>query len=63
VGTPFLLVSLAFVNMPGLLTPLARRAKTIARVAGAVLVVLGVLLVTDLYTGAAGWLARFAPSI
>jgi cytochrome c-type biogenesis protein len=61
VGVPFLLVSLLLVNFPGGLEPLARRAGTIARVAGIAMIALGVLLVSSLYTDAAGFLARFAP--
>jgi cytochrome c-type biogenesis protein len=62
VGIPFLLVSLVLINFPGALRPLVRRAGLIARIAGVTLVALGVLLMTNLYTDVASFLARFAPS-
>jgi cytochrome c-type biogenesis protein len=62
VGIPFLLVSLLLINFPGALRPLVRRAGLIARVAGVAMLVLGFLLVTNLYRDLASFLARFAPS-
>jgi cytochrome c-type biogenesis protein len=61
VGVPFLAISLVVVNFPGMMKPLVNRAGAIARVAGVALVALGLLLVTNLYTGLSSFLARFAP--
>jgi cytochrome c-type biogenesis protein len=61
VGLPFLAVSLLLINFPGMLKPLARRAGTIARVAGFAMVVLGVLLASGLYARLTGFLVQLAP--
>jgi cytochrome c-type biogenesis protein len=56
-GLPFVLASLIVASFPGITRPLARGSALISRVAGALLVVLGVLLVAGLYTQLAGYLA------
>ncbi len=63
IGVPFLLVSLGLVAAPGAGRRLARIGARVERVAGAVLVVLGVLLATGLYRHLASYLARFTPTI
>ncbi len=61
VGVPFLLVSLALINFPGVLKPMVKRSGLIAKIAGVAMVALGVLLASTLYTNLASFLARFAP--
>src|SRR5439155_2246795 len=61
VGIPFLAISLLFVNFPGMLKPITRRAGVVARVAGVAMVALGLLLATNLYVHLSSFLARFAP--
>ena len=57
-GLPFLLCSLALANFPGMVRPLARFSVRLNRVAGALMVVLGLLLVTGLYQSISGYLAQ-----
>jgi cytochrome c-type biogenesis protein len=56
-GLPFALASLTVASFPGVLRPLARFSHGVSRVAGALLILLGVLLVLGLYTTLTGYLA------
>lgn len=63
IGVPFLLASLGVASSPRLAQRLRRLAPRVERLAGGVLVVLGVLLVSGAYGGLTSYLARFAPAI
>ena len=63
VGIPFLALSLVFVNFPGALAPIARRARLISRLAGVAMIAVGLLMVLGIYTELTGFLSRFAPAI
>jgi len=63
IGVPFLLASLGLASWPGLARALRRVGPTIERVAGVLLVVLGVLLATDTYRHLTSYLARFTPAL
>jgi cytochrome c-type biogenesis protein len=56
-GLPFLLTTLLIAGFPAITRPLQRGAAVVSRVAGALLIGLGVLLVLGLYTQLAGYLA------
>jgi cytochrome c-type biogenesis protein len=56
-GLPFVLTSLLIAGFPALVRPLRRGSVVVSRVAGVLLVGLGVLLVLGLYTRLAGYLA------
>jgi cytochrome c-type biogenesis protein len=55
-GIPFLLVSVAFQRMMGLLGFFKRNARLVTRIGGAMLIVLGILEVTGAWTAALDWL-------
>jgi cytochrome c-type biogenesis protein len=55
-GIPFLLVSLAFQQMVGMLGFFRRNARLVSRVGGGMLIVLGVLEVTGAWSSALDWL-------
>ena len=55
-GIPFLLVSLAFQRMMGMLGFFRRNARLVSRIGGGMLVALGVLKVTGAWTAALDWL-------
>jgi cytochrome c-type biogenesis protein len=55
-GIPFLLVSLAFQRMMGMLGFFRRNARLVSRIGGGMLVALGVLEVTGAWTAALDWL-------
>jgi cytochrome c-type biogenesis protein len=57
-GLPFVLCSLALASFPGMVRPLARFSVRLNRVAGALMVVLGVLLLSGLYQSISGYLAQ-----
>jgi len=57
-GLPFIVFSLLVASLPGLLRPLARFSAGISRAAGALLVVLGLLLLSGLYQSLTGYLAQ-----
>ena len=57
-GLPFVLCSMALASFPGMVRPLARFSVRLNRVAGALMVVLGLLLVTGLYQSISGYLAQ-----
>ena len=63
IGVPFLLASLGLASWPGLAAWLRRVAPRIQRAAGALLVVLGVLLATGGYRQLTSYLARFTPAV
>jgi cytochrome c-type biogenesis protein len=63
IGVPFLVASLGLASSPRLAGWLRRIGPRVERVAGGLLVVLGVLLATGLYRHLASYLARFAPSV
>jgi len=57
-GLPFILCSLLVAGFPGLVRPLSRFALSLSRAAGALMVVLGLLLITGVYQSLAGYLAQ-----
>jgi len=57
-GLPFVLCSLALASFPGMVRPLARFSVRLNRVAGALMVVLGLMLVTGVYQSISGYLAQ-----
>jgi cytochrome c-type biogenesis protein len=63
IGVPFLLVALGLASFPSLAGRLRRAGPTIERVAGVLLVVLGILLVTGAYGHLTSYLARFTPGV
>lgn len=63
IGVPFLVASLGLAAWPALASGLRRAGPRIERVAGALLVVLGVLLATNTYRYLTSYLARFTPSV
>jgi cytochrome c-type biogenesis protein len=56
-GLPFLLATLLVAGFPAIARPLQRGSAVVSRVAGALLIGLGVLLVLGIYTQLAGYLA------
>jgi cytochrome c-type biogenesis protein len=63
IGVPFLVASLGLASWPSLGDRLRRAAPVVQRVAGALLVVLGVLLATGAYRHLTSYLARFSPAV
>jgi cytochrome c-type biogenesis protein len=63
IGVPFLLASLGLASSPALAERLRRIGPGLERVAGALLVTLGVLLATGTYAHLTSYLARFTPSV
>jgi cytochrome c-type biogenesis protein len=63
IGAPFLLASLGLASWPRLTAAMRRAGPTIERVAGVLLVVLGLLLATDTYRHLTSYLARFTPAV
>jgi len=63
IGVPFLLAALGLASSPALAERLRRAGPALERVAGLLLVVLGVLLFTDTYVHLTSYLARFVPSV
>jgi cytochrome c-type biogenesis protein len=62
IGVPFMLAALGLASSPALSERLRRAGPTIERVAGVLLVALGVLLATGLYSHLTSYLARFTPA-
>ncbi len=62
-GVPFLLVALLFGRATPVLRWLSRHSLVINRVAGAVLIVVGILIFTGRLTVLAGWLASVVPNV
>jgi cytochrome c-type biogenesis protein len=63
IGVPFLLASLGLASSPAVTARVRRIGPSLERVAGALLVVLGVLLVTGTYAHLTSYLARFTPTV
>jgi len=63
IGLPFLLASLGLASSPKLADWMRRTGPRIERIAGALLVVLGVLLLTGAYGTITSYLARFTPAV
>jgi cytochrome c-type biogenesis protein len=63
IGVPFLLAALGLASFPSLAGRLQRAGVIIERVAGVLLVVLGILLVTGAYGHLTSYLARFTPGV
>lgn len=63
IGTPFLLAALGLASSPALADRLRRAGPIIERVAGILLIVLGVLLATGTYRHLTSYLARFTPAL
>jgi cytochrome c-type biogenesis protein len=63
IGVPFVLAALAIGGWPSIGVRLRRIAPRLERVAGGLLVVLGVLLATGAYGHLASYLARFTPTV
>jgi cytochrome c-type biogenesis protein len=63
IGVPFLLAALGLASSPGLAERLRRAGPKLERVSGALLVALGVLLVSDVYRHLTSYLARFVPAV
>jgi cytochrome c-type biogenesis protein len=63
IGVPFLLAALGLASSPWLAERLRRISPKVERVAGVLLVVLGVLLATGLYSHLTSYLAKLTPSI
>ena len=62
IGVPFMLAALGLASWPALGEWLRRAGPTIERVAGVLLVALGVLLPTGVYSHLTSYLARFTPA-
>ena len=61
-GLPFVVASLLLASFPSLMRPLQRISSITSRVAGGLMIGLGVLLVLGLYTQIAGYVAApFGP--
>jgi cytochrome c-type biogenesis protein len=63
IGVPFVLASLLLASWPGLTKGLQRISGPLEKVAGVLLLVLGLLLVTGLYGELTSYLARFTPAV
>jgi cytochrome c-type biogenesis protein len=63
IGVPFVLAALGLAASPWLAEKLRRASPIIERVAGVLLVVLGVLLATGAYGHLTSYLARFTPAV
>lgn len=63
IGVPFLLAALGLASFPSMAERLRRAGVIIERVAGVLLVVLGILLATGTYGHLTSYLARFTPAV
>ncbi len=63
IGVPFILAALGLASFPSLADRLRRVGTIIERVAGVLLVVLGILLATGTYGHLTSYLARFTPAV
>jgi cytochrome c-type biogenesis protein len=63
IGVPFLLASLGLASSPGFNNFLRRIANPLQRVAGVLLLALGLLLLTGWYDHLTSYLARFTPAL
>lgn len=62
-GVPFIMVALLLGRLTGLMRWLNRHSLIINRVAGGLLIVIGVLMVTDLFGPIASWLTSALPTL
>ena len=63
IGVPFLIASLGLASSPRLAVWMRRTGPRLERLAGALLVVLGILLASGAYKALTSYLARFAPAV
>jgi cytochrome c-type biogenesis protein len=63
IGVPFLIASLGLASSPALAGWMRRTGPRLERLAGGLLILLGVLLVTGAYSSLTSYLARFTPAI
>lgn len=63
IGVPFLVAALGLASSPRLAERLRRIGPSLERVAGGLLVVLGLLLATNTYVHLTSYLARFVPAV
>jgi cytochrome c-type biogenesis protein len=63
IGVPFVLAALGLASFPSMAERLRRAGVIIERVAGVLLVVLGILLATGTYGHLTSYLARFTPAV
>jgi cytochrome c-type biogenesis protein len=63
IGVPFLMASLGLASSPRVSARLRRIGPGLERVAGGLLVILGVLLATGTYAHLTSYLARFTPTV
>jgi cytochrome c-type biogenesis protein len=63
IGVPFLLASLGLASSPGISDRLRRIGPGLERIAGGLLVVLGILLASGTYAHLTSYMARFTPSV
>jgi cytochrome c-type biogenesis protein len=63
IGVPFLIASLGLASSPRLAERLRRVGPRVERIAGGLLVVLGILLATGAYAHLTSYLARFTPQV
>ena len=62
-GVPFLLVAAFFPSLQGLMTTLKRHMRTIERVMGALLVAIGVAMITGMFAAMSYWLIETFPAL
>lgn len=62
ISLPFLLVSFTLAQAPMYLKKITRHIETVAKIAGILLVIIGILLITDTYKYVNGWLFEIAYS-
>lgn len=63
IGVPFVLASLGLASWPELGARLRQVGPVLDRVAGGLLILLGLLLITGVYTHLSSYLARFTPAV
>jgi cytochrome c-type biogenesis protein len=63
IGVPFIIASLGLASSPALAGWMRRTGPVLERVAGVVLVALGLLLLTGVYGTMTSYLARFTPAV
>lgn len=57
-GLPFVLCTLLVASFPGVVTRVSRYASSLSRASGALMVILGLLLISGVYQSVAGYLAQ-----
>ncbi len=63
IGVPFILAALGLASFPSLADRLRRVGVVIERVAGVLLIILGILLASGTYGHLTSYLARFTPAV